>query len=111
MPRPASGPYPVVGAVPPHLQNANPAGFAGGPPPSPYATGGATGPSWDATVAGADPGLRYREPGPGMPGYRAGRPRGTDPYAANPYGIDLHDTDPYGTGHYPAGPYGWDVQP
>ena len=103
-------------------RNVAPPGFGGhvrdggyGVPPSaapnPYVTGGGPGPSWDATVAGADPGLRYREPGPGMPGYRAGRPRGTDPYAVNPYGIDLHDTDPYGTGHYPAGPHGWDVQP
>jgi len=119
-PRAASGPYPTAGGPPgggaDYPQNAAPPGRRGyGPPPSaapnPYATGGGPGPSWDASVTGADPGLRYREPGPGMPGYRAGRPRGTDPYAVNPYGIDLHDTDPYGTGHYPAGQYGWDVQP
>jgi hypothetical protein len=68
-----------------------------------YVTG--AGASWDAEVAGADPGLRYREPGPGMPGYRASRPRGTDPYAVNPYGVDLHDTNPSGSGRYGEGQY------
>ena len=81
----------------------------------PYPTGTGTGPSWDAAVAGTDPGLRYREPGPGMPGYRGSRPRGTDPYAVDPYRVDLHDTDPHGTAHYDGGQYGpgqygWDGQ-
>jgi DMSO/TMAO reductase YedYZ heme-binding membrane subunit len=35
-------------------------------------------PPWDGGVVGPDPGFRYREPGPGMPGYRgpSGRFRG-----------------------------------
>ncbi|HEX4830249.1 MAG TPA: hypothetical protein VH478_04055 [Trebonia sp.] len=38
--------------------------------------------SWDHGIPGADPRLRYRSPGPGMPGYQGGTPsRGADPYA------------------------------
>ena len=70
----------------------------------------AGGDPWDT---GVNPELRFREPGPGMPGYRGGWPRGDDPYAGDPYA-----TGPYGTDHYappPQGgnpyagnPYGWD---
>jgi hypothetical protein len=114
-PRSATGPFPSA-AWGPASDAAEGLGWRagesvrnGGYDPAPSTTGG----SWDA---GADSGLRYREPGPGMPGYQPSRPRGTDPYDVNPYGADLHTTDPYGTGHYDGGQYrrrqyGWDGRP
>ena len=43
---------------------------------------------WDRGIFETDPGLRYREPGPGMPGYRGGTPtRGADPYAPDPISV------------------------
>jgi hypothetical protein len=52
-----------------------------------------------------DPGLRYREPGPGMPGYRgaAQRDDGYDDYYSD-YG-DHRDYGRFGGGQYPAGQY------
>ena len=77
-PRPATGPMPQPG------RSAPPPGYADG------ARGGrpdrqdwqAAGydeswypdePQWDSGLAETDPNLRYREPGPGMPGYRGSR--------------------------------------
>jgi hypothetical protein len=78
MPRAASGPMPHPGAGP-HSRGAWDArggawdgvGRRGGE--------GVRESGWDPDVArGADPGRRYREPGPGMPGHRARWPHETD---------------------------------
>jgi hypothetical protein len=107
-PRPATGPMPraATGAFP----------AAGGPPawdppsarrdgasparPRPAAT-----PPWDSGLPAGDPALRYREPGPGMPGYRGGDPRGGSPQGGDPYAADLHSADPYPAGWLPADEY------
>jgi DMSO/TMAO reductase YedYZ heme-binding membrane subunit len=55
--RPATGPMAATGAM---------------PQPGGYPYGGSPGQlPWDAGLPETDPGLRYRMPGPGMPGYRA----------------------------------------
>ena len=74
-PRPATGPLPQAGGIM--------------PPGRPHASGGwPAGPGWQAAgydgsrhpaeppwddLQQTDPNLRYREPGPGMPGYRGSR--------------------------------------
>ena len=93
-PRPATGPMPMPGAGPmpgtgprrrPETRPIPPAG--GGMPagqddggwqgrsPWPAADydGGYVDASWDGELPEADPDFRYREPGPGMPGYRGSR--------------------------------------
>jgi DMSO/TMAO reductase YedYZ heme-binding membrane subunit len=87
-----SGPVPRVAADPRRYGRTGPIPQAGGtmPPGGRSGTGGwparsewpYTGgdgdpypsePPWDSGLPGADPDLRFREPGPGMPGYRGSR--------------------------------------
>jgi DMSO/TMAO reductase YedYZ heme-binding membrane subunit len=67
-PRPATGPMPRAGAGPRPATAPMPQGGAGQRP-----RGGE--PPWDGGGPEPDPYLRYREPGPGMPGYRGSRDR------------------------------------
>ena len=55
-------------------------GYGGGRPGQPGRPGSGRGagwypaePDWDGFLPESDPNLRYREPGPGMPGYRGSR--------------------------------------
>jgi hypothetical protein len=74
--RPATGPLPQAGGTMP--PPARPGGSGGWPASSGWQAAGYDGsrhpaePPWDG-LPGADPNLRYREPGPGMPGYRGSR--------------------------------------
>jgi DMSO/TMAO reductase YedYZ heme-binding membrane subunit len=101
-PREGSGPYPVAGGTGPYPAGGTssyPAARGTGPFPAargtgPYPAQGGTGPRpaprwteqshdddawsagpppWDGSLPEADASLRYREPGPGMPGYRGAR--------------------------------------
>jgi DMSO/TMAO reductase YedYZ heme-binding membrane subunit len=71
----APGPRPRNAAMPPPAWP----GGAGGPQRSDWPAAGHDGswypdePPWDGGFPETDPGLRYREPGPGMPGYRGSR--------------------------------------
>jgi DMSO/TMAO reductase YedYZ heme-binding membrane subunit len=75
-PRPATGAMPQAGgSMPPSGR-----GYDGGQTdPQGWPTSGHDGswypeePPWDGGFPEADPRLRYREPGPGMPGYRGSR--------------------------------------
>jgi DMSO/TMAO reductase YedYZ heme-binding membrane subunit len=87
-----SGPIPPVAADPRRYGRTGPIAPAGGtmPPGGLSGTGGwparsewpytggdeeryVSEPPWDSGFPGADPDLRFREPGPGMPGYRGSR--------------------------------------
>jgi hypothetical protein len=87
-----SGPIPRVAADPRQYGRTGPVPQAGGamPPAGPSGPGGwparsewpytggdgdqySSEPPWDGGFPGADPDLRFREPGPGMPGYRGSR--------------------------------------
>jgi DMSO/TMAO reductase YedYZ heme-binding membrane subunit len=120
MPRAATGPFPGAGparrpAADPRLAT-GPLPATGAPPaaPPPWPQAGqlhGTGRPvpWDQGISETDPGLRYREPGPGMPGYRGGTPsRGADPYAGDPYAGNVGDGGDRG-GHSAADIMpGWD---
>jgi hypothetical protein len=73
--RPATGPLPRAGGTMPPPR---PDGRGGWPGPAGWQAAGHDGsrylaePPWDG-LQEADPNLRYREPGPGMPGYRGSR--------------------------------------
>ena len=67
-PRPATGPMPRAGTGPRPATGPIPQGGAGQRPRDGE-------PPWDGEVPEPDPYLRYREPGPGMPGYRGSRGR------------------------------------
>jgi DMSO/TMAO reductase YedYZ heme-binding membrane subunit len=67
-PRPATGPMPAAGPGPRPATRPIPQGRAGQRP-----RGGE--PPWDGGVPEPDPYLKYREPGPGMPGYRGSSDR------------------------------------
>jgi hypothetical protein len=95
-PRPATGPMPQYGGVMPSAGGVMPSA-GGGMPPSARRDGSGGGqpgqpgqpgrpgagqggggwypaePEWDGLLLERDPDLRYREPGPGMPGYRGSR--------------------------------------
>jgi DMSO/TMAO reductase YedYZ heme-binding membrane subunit len=86
--RPATGtgPYqrPATGPMPQPGRPAPPPGYADGarggrPDGQDWQAAGYDGswypeePQWDSGLAETDPNLRYREPGPGMPGYRGSR--------------------------------------
>jgi hypothetical protein len=81
-PRPATGPRPQAGGgMPPPARPDGSGGWPAGPgwPASPgWQAAGHDGsrypaePPWDG-LQETDPGFRYREPGPGMPGYRGHR--------------------------------------
>ena len=85
--RPATGPVPQVGGpVPPSGYRGgydggyDDGGYDGGQTdPQGWPTAGYDGgwypeePQWDGGFPETDPNLRYREPGPGMPGYRGSR--------------------------------------
>ena len=88
--RPATGPVPQVGGpVPPSdrrggydtgYDGSYDTGYDGGQTdPQGWPTAGYDGgwypeePQWDGRYPETDPNLRYREPGPGMPGYRGSR--------------------------------------
>jgi DMSO/TMAO reductase YedYZ heme-binding membrane subunit len=85
-PRSATGPYarPATGPVPQASGPVPPSGRRGGydggqTDPQGWSTAGYDGgwypeePQWDGRFPETDPNLRYREPGPGMPGYRGSR--------------------------------------
>jgi DMSO/TMAO reductase YedYZ heme-binding membrane subunit len=107
MPRAATGAFPAAGGPPAwDLPGGRPDGVS---PASPRP--GAL-PPWDSGLPAGDPALRYREPGPGMPGYRGGDPRdGSPPHVGDPYAADLHAADPYTAGRYPADRYPADRYP
>ena len=77
-PRPATGPLPQAGGpVPP---SGHRGGYDGGQTdPQGWPATGHDGnwypeePQWEGGFPETDPNLRYREPGPGMPGYRGSR--------------------------------------
>lgn len=82
--RSATGPVPQAGGpgpVPPSgRRGGHDGGYDGGQTgPQGWPTDGYSGgwhpeePQWDGGVPETDPNLRYREPGPGMPGYRGSR--------------------------------------
>jgi DMSO/TMAO reductase YedYZ heme-binding membrane subunit len=83
-PRPGSGPYPQQGSGA-YPQPGRRDSYDGGQTdPQGWPAVGHDGawypdeprwdePQWDGGFPGADPNLRYREPGPGMPGYRGSR--------------------------------------
>jgi DMSO/TMAO reductase YedYZ heme-binding membrane subunit len=117
MPRAQSGPMPRAGTGPmPRAQTGPMPRAATGPMPRPQpgpmprsgigafpAEGSRSAvPPWENGMPAGDPGLRYREPGPGMPGYRgaAGQRDGYDAY----YG-DNGGYGHYGDGQYPDGQY------
>jgi DMSO/TMAO reductase YedYZ heme-binding membrane subunit len=103
MPRPATGAFPAAGySVGPPARDL-PAGrpdgaSSGGPRPAAM-------PPWDSGLPMGDPALRYREPGPGMPGYRGGETRGGNSYDGGPYDGGPYDGGPYDGGPYDGGPY------
>ena len=76
-PRPATGAMPLADDSMPSW--ARPGAFGGRPAndvqPSPQQDAGwyPAEPSWDGGLPEPDPSLKYREPGPGMPGYRGSR--------------------------------------
>lgn len=87
--RPATGPMPRVGGPAPQSGYPYPSGGQGGQPSyqewptASYEPGWLEAshdgeryqeqPPWEGYLPEPDPGLRYREPGPGMPGYRGSR--------------------------------------
>ena len=97
MPRPQTGPLPRSGT------GAFPAeGSRNAAPP------------WENGMPADDPGLRYREPGPGMPGYRGAAGQRDDGYYGDNGGYghygdgqypDGQYADQYPTGQYPSGQY------
>jgi DMSO/TMAO reductase YedYZ heme-binding membrane subunit len=127
LPRVPAGPYPAAGGPSGPGRSSGPRPQAGprsrpqtGPMPRPQTgpmprpqTGPlprATTPPWDSGLPMGDPELRYRDPGPGMPGYRGGEARGGSvyddaPYSADPYSGDRYPSGSYNAGPYPDGPY------
>ena len=77
MPRPGSGPMPQQAGGPMPSSDFGGQGGRGGQPgrgERPYdGRGNNAPPPWDGGVPDFDPDFRYREPGPGMPGYRGSR--------------------------------------
>ncbi|HTR92494.1 MAG TPA: hypothetical protein VMI73_12205 [Trebonia sp.] len=75
--RPATGPMPQADdSMPVWAQPGafGGTGYAAGPPSSQWDAGWQPAePSWEGGLPEPDPGLKYREPGPGMPGYRGSR--------------------------------------
>jgi DMSO/TMAO reductase YedYZ heme-binding membrane subunit len=79
--RPPTGPMPQTGAPmppPPAYPPAYPGGGSGQPGGQEWLEASHDGgwyeqPPWEGEFADPDPDLRYRDPGPGMPGYRGSR--------------------------------------
>ncbi len=68
---PGRGPIPQAGGpTPPYGYAAPPYGYAAQPPVGQGSSWNFDQPPWDGGAPEPDPGFRYREPGPGMPGYR-----------------------------------------
>ena len=83
IPRPQTGPMPRAGSGPmPQAGGGRPPyefygqGDPGQPPgrgSRPYGEANSAQPPWNGGMPESDPNFRYREPGPGMPGYRGSR--------------------------------------